>query len=330
MADAVALGVIFHPSFPSETLADYARRAEAAGFDELWLWDDCFLPGALTSAAIALAATQRLKVGIGLLPATVYNPLFAAMELTTLARAFPERILPGYGFGVPSWMKQVGAAPRSYLKALDETVQAVRGLLGGEEINMHGDHVHLDHVRMTLTPDYVPPLYIGAMREKSLRLAGRVADGTILPSMSSPAYIRWVWEQVRAGMTQSDRRDHRMVVFLDVKVDSDGARARDAVRQAFANRWPWAEIQVTTSGMTEDAALIDSHSASERAQYFTESWVDQFAAAGTREQVVASIQRVIAAGTDSVVLQPLDGDPACLDEYARDLMPLLANLRGRS
>src|SRR3712207_5346549 len=42
------LGVIFHPSFPPETLAAYARRAEAAGFDELWLWDDCFLPGALT------------------------------------------------------------------------------------------------------------------------------------------------------------------------------------------------------------------------------------------------------------------------------------------
>ena len=52
-----ALGVIFHPRFPPETLADYARRAEAAGFDELWLWDDCFLPGAFTSAAIALAAT---------------------------------------------------------------------------------------------------------------------------------------------------------------------------------------------------------------------------------------------------------------------------------
>ena len=62
------IGVIFHPKFPPETLPDYSRRAEAAGFDELWLWDDCFLPGAFTSAAIALAATQRLKVGIGLLP----------------------------------------------------------------------------------------------------------------------------------------------------------------------------------------------------------------------------------------------------------------------
>src|SRR5512139_2303278 len=123
-----AIGLIFHPKFPPETLADYAQRAEAAGFDELWLWDDCFLPGAFTSAAIALSATRRLKVGIGLIPATAYNPLFAAMDITTLARAFPDRILPGFGHGVGSWMMQIGAASKSSLKALAETVTAVRQL----------------------------------------------------------------------------------------------------------------------------------------------------------------------------------------------------------
>jgi 5,10-methylenetetrahydromethanopterin reductase len=127
-----AFGVISHPQFPPKRLADYARRAEAAGFDELWLWDDCFLPGAFSAAAIALAATQHLKVGIGLLPATAYNPLFATMEITTLACAYPGRILPGFGHGVGSWMKQIGAAPNSSMKALRETVSAVRALLSGE------------------------------------------------------------------------------------------------------------------------------------------------------------------------------------------------------
>src|SRR5512147_2616529 len=125
---APALGIIFLPHFPSDKLAEYARKAETAGFDELWLWDDCFLPGALTSAAIALSATQKLKVGIGLLPATAYHPLFVAMELTTLARAFPDRILPGFGHGVGNWMTQIGAAPKSSMKALEETVLAMRQL----------------------------------------------------------------------------------------------------------------------------------------------------------------------------------------------------------
>src|SRR5512136_2468729 len=143
-----SLGVIFHPKFPPEKLTDYARRAESAGFDELWLWDDCFLPGAFTSAAVALSATQRLKVGIGLLPATAYNPLFAAMEITTLARAYPGRILPGFGHGVGTWMAQIGAAPKSSLKALAETVTVVRQLLSGEEVTTHGEQVGLDKVQM--------------------------------------------------------------------------------------------------------------------------------------------------------------------------------------
>ena len=319
-----AIGVIFHPKFPPETLGDYARRAESAGFDELWLWDDCFLPGAFTSAAIALSATHRLKVGIGLLPATAYNPLFAAMEITTLARAFPDRILPGFGHGVGTWMAQIGAASKSSMKALDETVTAVRQLLGGDLVTTHGEQVNLDKVQMQLTPAQVPPLYIGAIRERSLRLAGRVGDGTILTEMSSPAYVRWAWGHIRAGMAEAGRLRHRLVVYLDVKVNSDGGVARAAMRRLLAARLPWADVQLTALGIeAEVAAFIQAHGFDGVERQMPDEWVDAFSAAGTPDQAADAIQRLIAAGADSVVFQPLDGDPACLDEYIRYLMPLL-------
>lgn len=319
-----AIGVIFHPKFPPETLGDYARRAESAGFDELWLWDDCFLPGAFTSAAIALSATHRLKVGIGLLPATAYNPLFAAMEITTLARAFPDRILPGFGHGVGTWMAQIGAASKSSMKALDETVTAVRQLLGGELVTTHGEQVNLDKVQMQLTPAQVPPLYIGAIRERSLRLAGRVGDGTILTEMSSPAYVRWAWGHIRAGMAEAGRLRHRLVVYLDVKVNSDGGVARAAMRRSLARRLPWADVQLTALGIeAEVAAFIQAHGFDGVERQMPDEWVDAFSAAGTPDQAADAIQRLIAAGADSVVFQPLNGDPACLDEYIRYLMPLL-------
>ena len=317
-----SLGVIFHPSFPPETLADYARRAEAAGFDELWLWDDCFLPGALTSAAIALAATQRLKVGIGLIPAPSIHPLFAAMEITTLARAFPDRILPGFGHGLATWMAQIGAAPRSSLTALGETVDAVRRLLSGQSVTVQGERVNLDRVQMHLTASSVPPLHVGAMREKSLRLAGRLGDGTILPAMSSPAYIRWAQGQIRAGMAEAGRTQHRVVVYLNVKVSSDGALARAAARRALAEWLPWTDAQTDALGITADvAALAQAHGADGVAARMPDAWLDALAAAGTPDQVAEAIQRVIDTGADSVVLQPLNGDPACLEEYIRYLMP---------
>lgn len=319
-----AIGLIFHPKFPPETLADYARRAEAAGFDELWLWDDCFLPGAFTSAAIALSATQHIKVGIGLLPATAYHPLFAAMEITTLTRAFPDRLLAGFGHGVGSWMTQIGAAPKSSLTVLEETVRAVRGLLAGEMITTHGSQVRLDHVQMQLTPTHVPPLYIGAMRAKSLRLAGRLGDGTLLTGMSSPTYTRWAKEQILAGAAQAGRAQHRVAVYHDVKVNRDGRAARAATRRALAARLPWADIQLSALGIAADvAAFTQTRAADEVARDMPDDWVDAFATAGTPDQVLIALQRWNTSGADSIVFQPLNGDPACLDEYCRELMPHL-------
>ena len=319
-----AIGVIFHPKFPPETLVDYARRAESAGFDELWLWDDCFMPGAFTSAAIALSATQRLKVGIGLMPATAYNPLFAAMEITTLARAFPDRFLPGFGHGLASWMAQIGAAPKSSMKSLHETVTAVRQLLSGELVSTQGEQVKLDKVQMRLTAAAAPPLYVGAMREKTLRLAGRVGDGTILTAMSSPAYVRWAKEHIRAGMAEAGRARNKLVVYLDVKVSADGNAARAAVRRTLAERLPWSEVQVNHLGVEADiAAFVQAHGAEGIAHRMPDEWLDALTAAGTPDQVADAVQRLITAGADSVVFQPLDGDPACLDEYIRYLMPRL-------
>lgn len=318
-----SFGVIFHPRFPPESLADYARRAEAAGFDELWLWDDSFLPGALTSAAVALSATRNLKVGIGLMPATAYNPLFVSMEITTLACAFPGRILPGFGHGVGAWMEQVGAAPRSSLRALGETVTAVRQLLGGEKVTLHGE-INLDQVQMQMTPASVPPLYVGAIREKTMRLAGRVGDGTILTEMSSPAYVRWAWEHIRAGMAEAGRTQHRLVVYLDVKVGPDAAAARAAVRKPLARQLSWVDIQLRVLGIEADAAgFLRTHTAQEAVEQIPDAWVDALSAAGTPEHAAEVIQRLADAGADSVVFKPMDGDPTCLDEYIRFLMPVL-------
>ena len=321
-----ALGVIFHPGFPPESLADYARRAEAGGFDELWLWDDCFLAGAFTSAAIALSATQTLKVGIGLVPATSINPLFAAMELTTLARAFPGRILPGFGHGLAVWMAQIGAAPKSSLTSLGETVTALRQLLGGESVSTQGQRVKLDRVQMHMTAAHIPPLYVGAIREKSLRLAGRVGDGAILPSMSSPAYVRWAQEHLRAGAAESGRTDQRLVVYLDVKVSPDGALARAAMRRTLAGRLPWEDAHMNALGITSEVAeLVQAHGRDGFAQAMPDAWVDALTAAGTPQQAADAVQCMAATGAGSIVFQPLDGDPTCLDEYIQHLMPLLTS-----
>ena len=62
---APTTGVVFRPQLPPEDLRTVVTHAEAAGVAELWLWEDCFLEGGLTTAAAALAWSDRLVVGVG-------------------------------------------------------------------------------------------------------------------------------------------------------------------------------------------------------------------------------------------------------------------------
>jgi alkanesulfonate monooxygenase SsuD/methylene tetrahydromethanopterin reductase-like flavin-dependent oxidoreductase (luciferase family) len=104
-----AIGVVFMAALPPERLTSVARAADEAGLDELWLWEDCFRYSGIASAAAALGSTDRLRVAAGLLPVPLRNVALTAMELATLYRMFPGRILSGVGHGVQEWMAQVGA-----------------------------------------------------------------------------------------------------------------------------------------------------------------------------------------------------------------------------
>jgi alkanesulfonate monooxygenase SsuD/methylene tetrahydromethanopterin reductase-like flavin-dependent oxidoreductase (luciferase family) len=107
------LGAVFRPQNPPELLRAAADVAEATGLEELWLWEDCFLESGIACAAAALAWTDRVRVGIGLLPVPLRNVALTAMEAATLHRLFPDRLMLGVGHGVQSWMAQVGARVES-------------------------------------------------------------------------------------------------------------------------------------------------------------------------------------------------------------------------
>src|SRR5690349_419057 len=101
------LGAISLPQNPPEKLRDIAVAADRAGLEELWLWEDCFLAGGVSASAAALAWTENLKVGIGIMPLPFRNVAACAMEIATLCRISGGRALPGIGHGVQEWMGQV-------------------------------------------------------------------------------------------------------------------------------------------------------------------------------------------------------------------------------
>jgi 5,10-methylenetetrahydromethanopterin reductase len=213
------VGVVFRPELPPERLREYVSTAEADGLDDVWLWEDCFREGGLTTAAAALAWTRSVRIGLGLIPVPFRNPALAAMEIATLARLFPGRFVPAAGHGVLSWMEQVGARAASPMTLLREWVTAVRALLAGQAVTVSGQYVRLDQVALDWPPQTVPPLLVGARGPKTVALGGELADGLVLDAGISPDGVR------QAVTTAAAPRPHDVVVYL-LSAAGPGARER--------------------------------------------------------------------------------------------------------
>jgi 5,10-methylenetetrahydromethanopterin reductase len=318
------LGVVFTADRPPEELPAFATAAEAAGLDELWVWEDCFLAGGIAASATALAVTERITVGLGVMPVVFRNPVAAAMEIATLARLHPGRFVAGVGHGVPAWMEQIGALPAKPMRALEETASSIRRLLDGERFSLQGDHVSLRDVCLEHPPRVRPPVVLGVRRPLGLKVSGRSADGTILAEPSPPAYIRWARERIEEGRAAAGRTDpHRVTVFVKGRVDADRGHAREVVAGMVASE----SVAVQLAPLDRDSeldALRALEDPAEIARRIPDDLLDELTAAGTPEQVVASLREVAATGVDAIAFVPVGPDPdGQLHLFATAVVPAL-------
>ena len=270
------VGAIALPSLPPERLPAVARAADAAGLEELWLWEDCFFVGGIAAAGALLASTERLRSRVGVLPVPLRAVPLLAMELAALerlaprpARARPRARRPGVD-GAGRGARRVAADAAAGVHG------ALRGLLGGEEVSTPANrYVRLDRVRLTWPPAAPPPLHIGTEGPRSLTLSGEIADGTVLTGGTTPDGVRAAREHIERGRWAAGRpREHRVTVYLRAATGPDAA----ARLEADARRW----------GLDQD---------------------DDNGVAGDAEAVAAAVRRWGEAGADAVILQPTADDP---------------------
>jgi alkanesulfonate monooxygenase SsuD/methylene tetrahydromethanopterin reductase-like flavin-dependent oxidoreductase (luciferase family) len=302
-----SLGILFRREHAPENLAGFAKKAEQAGFAEIWVTEDCFYAGGIASAAVALASTSTISVGVGILPAVVRNPVFTAMEIATLASCYPGRFLPGIGHGVERWMRQIGEFPASQLTALEEVTVAVRELLAGKQVEYTGKQVQISQAELIHPPLQIPPVYLGVRGAKSLALAGRIADGTILAEYSSPAYVAWARQQIEMGKGQEDERHHHLTVFvLACAATADKARAQLKPLVAAAILSETKDIYFAPLGILPQVKkLRQGKDVASLIPLIPDAWIDELAIFSTAHDWNQSIERYVKAGADTIVLVPL-------------------------
>ncbi|MET8777004.1 LLM class flavin-dependent oxidoreductase [Nocardia sp. NPDC004654] len=267
------LGAIALPQLPPERLPEIAVAAEQSGLAELWLWEDCFWAAGSACAATVLAHTERLRVGIGVLPVPLRNVALTAMEIAALLRMHPGRLIPGIGHGVQDWMGQVGARVDSPLTLLREQLTALRALLHGQTVGAAGAYVRLDRVALDWPPRTPPPLAAGASGPRTLRLSGELADATVLTSATTPEGIRAARELIDEGRAKAGRTDpHRVIVYLLAATGPDAAERLAATRRR--------------TGLPDSVGVV-----------------------GDAQAIADAVHRWSAAGADTIVLEPTPDEP---------------------
>lgn len=220
---------------PPDHMVTAARAAEQSGLSEVWLWEDCFYSSGIAPAAAILAATQRMRVGIGLLPVPLRAPSLTAMEIAAIARMFPGRFLPGLGHGVADWMAQAGVQVDSPLTLLREHLEAIVPLLQGAEVTRTGRYVSLARVRLNFPPQVVPPVYVGGRGPRTLALGAEFADGVILDDAApegrtDPARVRQVTEHLAATREAAGRAGRaQIVVFLPTRMSATAGQVAEEI-----------------------------------------------------------------------------------------------------
>ena len=195
------IGLILVATTKTGDIAALAKRAEAVGFDSLWIPEHPVIPsGPLTpfpfapslpehygrwldpfvALTVAATATTRIKLvtGICLLPER--DPLITAKVVASLDYFSGGRVILGVGAG---WLKEetevMGTPFRTRWQRLRESVEAMRGLWTQPEASYSGKLVHFPAVRCEPKPVQAggPPILLGGHGEKALERIARTYDG---------------------------------------------------------------------------------------------------------------------------------------------------------
>jgi 5,10-methylenetetrahydromethanopterin reductase len=294
MAD---IGLSMDGRVPLTEIAAQAQAAEAGGATTLWIACHLFLRDPVTTAALALAATKKIKVALMALSPYSTHPVYIAMAAASLDEMYPGRVILCLGAGAPADLKAAGIDSPKPLVAIGEAVKICRQLFAGEMADFHGRMFNVDGRRLANGGRTIP-IVLAASRPNMLKLAGRQTDGVLISAATSPPFVKACLDQVGAG---------RKSCIVYTKLGPPDALRRPL---GFVLRGAHHAENIRLGGASLDQqALATAYAAEswgEVERLVSDNVVRRHAACGTPAEVKARLDDYRAIGLDEVVLGGLD------------------------
>ena len=266
-----------------------AERAEALGFDSLWVGDSLLARprhDALTLLAAVAARTRRPELGTAVLLPALRNPVVLAHQVATLDRIAEGRVILGVGIASdwPNIRTEFEAAGVPFDKRIGRLIEGLalcRALWTGQEVNWPREGEGRWTVKQAVlgpTPHRPggPPIWIAGAVAAARARAGRHFDGWFPNSATAAEYgPQWAEVQAAARAAGRDAAALTPATYLTLAIDEDAGRA-DAKLNAYLEHYyamPPAETrkrQMSYAGAAAGAA----------------AWLKSFADAGAQHIVL--------------------------------------------
>ena len=283
-----------------EALENSLREAAEQGFPSFWM-PQIFGMDALTAIAVAAKNVPDIKVGTSVIPTYPRHPMVLAQQALTTQSVIGGRLQLGIGlshqpvvegmWGI-SFDKPVRHMS-DYLSILTPLLQDRRVSFSGESLTGRGE--------ITPPPADAPPVLVAALGPQMLRLAGRVADGTIT-WMTGPETIRSLTAPtINTAAQEAGRPAPQVLMGLPVCVtdDVDAARERADRDYAIYGQLPSYRAMLDREGAATpaDVAIIgDASDVAGRITALADCGVTTFAASafGNPDELAATREVMIS------------------------------------
>jgi F420-dependent oxidoreductase-like protein len=286
-----------------------AKQAEADGFTSLW-YASVVTGDPLVAIAIAGRETTSIELGTAVLQTYPCHPLLQANRAASVVDAMGR---PGFTLGIgpshePVIRDVYGISYDHPGRSTEEYVRILAGVFRGDTVDFDGSDWTAHTAGRAIAPAHPVPVLVSALGPRLLRVAGELADGTVL-WMAPPAAIEsHIVPKVHAAAAAAGRPAPRIVAGLPVAVHDDAAEARVA---AAANSSMYAGmanyqriLEVGNAATPADAAIVGNEVAV-RAQLqslldagATDIWAAVFPVgedrAGSRQRTVDLLKELVS------------------------------------
>ncbi len=300
------------PNLSPQDYQELSSQAEKNGFEAVWVPEGGGRDS-LTSLATIAMKTDAVKLGTGILPIFARTPTNTAMGAAGMAAVSDGRFLLGLGVGhAPTVESRDGIPFNQPMTRMRETIQIIKALLSGEEVNFTGKQFKITGASMgAATPKTKVPIYIAALGPQMLEMVGELADG-VLMNWTAVDYLGEAIGHIKRGAEKAGRDPNEIDIagYVRVAVGDNLTESRVSLRRQVAR---YASNQFyrnffSQTGfdkeMSAAAAALADGNLDKAADSITEEMQDQVAIVGTVEECRAALEKRRAAGLQLPVIAP--------------------------